>query len=225
MRIGIAAVLGTSGGPRSYARALVAALARTDADHEYWVLTDAPDAVPVHPRIHTVHVPLESRYAQPLWDHVRLPAAVAPLRLDLLHHTKAALPLGIAIASVVSVYDAAPFLHTRTFTRLQALHHRGHIRDAARRADRLITISHEARAELAQALSVDRGRIAVIEPGATGPAREARAACGERARALHPGIRAPFVLALGTIQPRKDLSTVIRAFLRAKERFRFRTGW
>ncbi len=238
MRIGIAAVLGTSGGPRSYARALIEALARVEADHEYLVLTDAPSAVPAHPRVRAVHVPRENRYAQPIWDHVRLGAAAAALRLDLFHHTKAALPLGLTIPSVVSVYDAAPFLHARTFSRLQALHHRGQIRDAARRADRVVTVSQEARVELARALGLDRGRIAVVEPGATTGAAHATpsAACASqhaRLQSIHPAIRAPFVLALGTIQPRKDLSTVIRAFRRAKARFAIphqlviagRSGW
>ncbi|MBK7973255.1 MAG: hypothetical protein IPK07_08245 [Deltaproteobacteria bacterium] len=109
MRIGIAAVLGTCGGPRTYARALVEALARSDAVHEYWVLTDCPAAVPRAPQVHAVHVPLASRYAQPWWDHVGVPGAVRSLGLELLHHTKAALPLGLRVPSVVSVYDAAPF--------------------------------------------------------------------------------------------------------------------
>lgn len=226
MRIGIAAVLGTCGGPRTYARALVEALARADSDHEYWVLTDRPEAVPRARQVRAVHVPLASRYAQPWWDHVGVPSAVRALGLDLLHHTKAALPLGLRVPSVVSVYDAAPFLHARTFTPLQALHHRHHIRHAARRAGRLVTISEEARAELADALDLDRERIVVVPPGSIDGAAPRRAgAAAEAARAARAlfarlGIDGPYALALGTVQPRKDLRTVVEAYAR----FRGRTG-
>lgn len=227
MRIGIAAVLGTCGGPRTYARALVEALARADADHEYWVLTDCPSAVPRAARVRAVHVPLASRYAQPWWDHVGVPRAVHALGIDLLHHTKAALPVGLKVPSVVSVYDAAPFLHAGTFTPLQALHHRQHIRHAARRAGRLVTISEEARDELARALAVERERIVVVPPGsvesgcptrAGSAARSGNAARAEAALFARLGITDGYALALGTVQPRKDLRTVVEAFARFRER-------
>jgi len=221
VKIGIAAILGTLGGPRTYARSLVEALGRVDDRNEYWVFTDQPDAVPQQEGVHPVHVPLGNRYAQPLWDHVRLPQALARFDLDLLHHTKAALPLGLRVPSVVAVYDAAPFLHARSFTRVQGIHHRGHIRDAARRATRLVTISEEARGDLARALPLDRQRITVVPPGSAGVPLGSAAARGSRAStellARH-GITGPFVLALGTVQPRKDLGTVVRAFLRMRER-------
>ena len=62
MRIGIGALVGVLGGPATYARELVGALARLGG-HEYVVFTNRPDAFG-ECDVRTIHVPLRSAYHQ-----------------------------------------------------------------------------------------------------------------------------------------------------------------
>jgi hypothetical protein len=90
VRIGIGALLGITGGPATYARELVSALARLGG-HDYVVFTDRPEAfagLDVTP----AHVPLPTSYHQVTWDHGRLRRLLAEQRIDLYHGTKAVLP-------------------------------------------------------------------------------------------------------------------------------------
>ena len=75
MRIGIGAQLGIVGGPGTYARELVAALAAAGG-HEYVVFTDRPGAL-ADLGLETVHVPMATPYHQVAWDHWRLPRLLA----------------------------------------------------------------------------------------------------------------------------------------------------
>ena len=75
MRIGIGALVGIVGGPATYARELVAALARLGG-HEYVVFTDRPEHF-ADVDVERVVVPLATIYHQVAWDHVRLPGLLA----------------------------------------------------------------------------------------------------------------------------------------------------
>src|SRR5438132_3132954 len=82
VRIGIGAIAGILGGPATYARQLVGALAR-EGGHEYVVFTDLPGALAALGG-EVVHVPPRTPYHQPGWDHGRPPRppagrAVGPL--------------------------------------------------------------------------------------------------------------------------------------------------
>ena len=103
MRIGIGAQIGVLGGPGTYARELVAALAR-ERRHEYVVFTDRPEAF-AESGVRTVHVPMPTPYHQVTWDHLRLPRLVAAERVALYHGTKNVLPWRLPVPAVVTVHE------------------------------------------------------------------------------------------------------------------------
>src|SRR5262245_51198799 len=127
MRIGIGAILGVIGGPATYARELVRALARIDTANEYVVLTDVPDALAVSARhVRAVHAPLAASFLQPFWDHGLIPRLVRRHRIDLYHGTKGMLPLWAACRQVVTIHDLAVYQQPETFAWLQRVHQRTH---------------------------------------------------------------------------------------------------
>jgi glycosyltransferase involved in cell wall biosynthesis len=84
-------------------------------------------------------------------------------------------------------------------------------RQQAQAADRIIAVSESTAADVAKLYGVDRGRIAVVHSGIDPALRRA----GDEAVRLWRiarGIEAPFVLALGTREPRKNLPSLIRAW-------------
>jgi glycosyltransferase involved in cell wall biosynthesis len=164
---------------------------------------------------------------------VRRPMAARPLRMawtradqppiewwtgavDVVHGPNYVVPPARHAAEVVSVHDLT-FLHHPELCTADTLAYPPLIRRAVHRGALVHTGSHAVAAEIEADLGVPADQIVVVPYGVTpapdDPDGRARAA----GRALAGAER--FVLALGTIEPRKDLPTLVKAFdLLADER-------
>jgi glycosyltransferase involved in cell wall biosynthesis len=159
----------------------------------------------VPPGMRVVDRPMAARPLHQLWmrsDHPRIDRWIG--RHDVVWGTNYVVP-PTAAASLVSVYDLTtvrfPQLaddHTRTFP--------GLIRRALRRGAWVHTMSSFVRDEIVDQFGADPERVRVVPGGV---------------RATPPGDPAPghalaggkhYVLALGTVEPRKDLPTLVAAF-------------
>jgi glycosyltransferase involved in cell wall biosynthesis len=108
------------------------------------------------------------------------------------------------------VWDFAPF-DRRWGAPLGSLFERATAPLAVRRARQLIAISESTRDELARRLPRSRGRITVAHPSADA-AFTADAAGEDVAIRERIGISKPYVLSVGTLEPRKNLPRLIEAF-------------
>jgi glycosyltransferase involved in cell wall biosynthesis len=134
--------------------------------------------------------------------------------VDLFWGAHFLLPVRLSrrIPAVVTVYDLVPLLFPHTMEWRNLLAMRLLLRASVQRADRVVAISETARADIHRLLGVPLERITVVYPGVApsfGPcdAEEARVRV-----ALAFGLPAPYLLTVGTIEPRKNLLTVIKAF-------------
>jgi glycosyltransferase involved in cell wall biosynthesis len=220
MRIGVGALVGIVGGPATYARELVAALARLGG-HDYVVFTDRP-ALFAAVDVERVHVPLATTYHQVTWDHARLPGLVAAHGVALYHGTKNVLPWRLGVPGVVTVHDLAVYTCPETFAWPQRLHFRLAVPPSVARAARVIADSEHARRDLVERFGLDPARVPVVPlamPAAFGAAPPAEAVAALRAQ---HGLGARLVACIGTIQPRKRVERVIDAFVHARAADR---GW
>jgi glycosyltransferase involved in cell wall biosynthesis len=212
MRIGIGAILGVLGGPATYARELVRALARIDTENEYIVITDSPRALGLSAaHVHCVHAPLGTSFLQPVWDHGWVPYFIKRYRLHLYHGTKGMLPLWSACAAVVTVHDLAVYHQPETFAWLQRLHQRSHTPLAVRRAARVITDSEHGRQDVMSRFDLRPDRVVAI-PLAAGPHFSPRPLDDDGRIAERLQLPRRFVLYAGTIQPRKNVEALVAAF-------------
>jgi len=210
LRIGISAVTGTQGGPRTYALELLRALART-GDDELVLLADAPDAAAGIPGVRGVRVPTPFRAARPVSEAVALPWLARRENVDVLHGTKQTLPRGFPRAGVVSIHDLAPMLFPETFPGGAGEWLRRSTGAAARRAHIVITGSQNTARDLQTHLSVPPERIAVTPYGVEERFREPQSQ--ERiaeVRARH-GLPDRYLACVGMIQPRKNVDVVLDA--------------
>jgi len=115
---------------------------------------------------------------------------------------------------VVTLHDLIPITHPETETWKAQLYWRLQIPIAARRASFIITDSNHARQEIVEMFGVPDRRIAVTPLGYS-PAMDAppdlTRATGVRSRY---GLPDSYILYVGTIQPRKNLDTLIEAYAR-----------
>ena len=134
------------------------------------------------------------------WFPVRLPRHVASLGAHVLHcPMPLAPPRRHATPTVVAVGDALPWEHPEWFTRANTLHARTVLTRALRRATAVVVPSQHTRERLRHATGVD----AVVTPWGIGE----QFTPGE-------GATRDFLLAVGTLQPRKNLEAAIAAFER-----------
>lgn len=115
---------------------------------------------------------------------------------------------------VVTVHDLLPLRHPEWFTRQTRAHTRLYM-PFVRKAARLIVPSQYTRAEVIELLRVPPDRVVVIPMARA--ARFAPRVVDRNRLAAEFGIGGRYVLAAGTLEPRKNLVAVLRAFRRVAE--------
>jgi glycosyltransferase involved in cell wall biosynthesis len=116
------------------------------------------------------------------------------------------------------VWDLAPFHRELHSPRAAALE-RVTLPLAVRRCDSLVAISEATRDELAERHPAVAGRTAVAHPAAGVEFSAAPSGSEEAVLARH-GVQRPYVLATGTLEPRKNLPRLISAFASLPEELR-----
>jgi glycosyltransferase involved in cell wall biosynthesis len=138
-----------------------------------------------------------------LWDQVGLPLAARRERVDLVHCVSGTLPRFSHAALVATVHDVA-WLRVQAHTRPYARAYFGAFSLARYRAARAIFVDSQFSHDelLAVAPDLASARVEVAYPGVAHEFSEL-----DRVR----DDAVPFVLAVGTVEPRKNLEVVVRA--------------
>ena len=135
-------------------------------------------------------------------DQAWLPWAASRAHVDLLHTIASPVPVLWRGACAMTIHDATPWLHpdamdTGTRWYLKPLYPQ-----ALSRADVIFTVSEAAREDLVRSAGAPRDRIVVTPNGVDPIFFQARAP---------EGPRAPYLLAVGTLEPRKNLAVLLEA--------------
>lgn len=150
------------------------------------------------------------------WEQLAQPFALARERIDLLHALAFAGPVAISIPWVVTVYDLSFVRYPQSFNAMNRIYLRWAVRYSTRRADRVIAISESTRRDLMALFGASSEKIAVVYCGAD-PAfalpRDQHAIDALRVRRRLPE---KMILHVGTIEPRKNIARLIRAYAHAK---------
>jgi glycosyltransferase involved in cell wall biosynthesis len=147
-----------------------------------------------------------------LWMQCVLPRTLARLRPEVCHFTNSIAPLQIPCPFVVTMHDMSLFRYART-QRVKSLFVVRTIMGAvARRAAAVIAVSESARLDILSSLrGVTADKVHVVFEAA---APHFRVMTGspdlERVRRTY-GLEEPFVLAVGTVEPRKNLDRLATA--------------
>jgi glycosyltransferase involved in cell wall biosynthesis len=158
-------------------------------------------------------VPVPRRALYDAWQVLRAPRAEWTVpRTDVVHATTWAVP-PTSRPLVVTVHDLA-FLHDEThFTARGNRFFRRALSTVRHRADAVLVPS-QATADECAAAGIDAARLHVV-PHGTHVLRPDAAAVAEWRRRV--GVTNPYVLWCGTVEPRKNLATLLRAFARLED--------
>jgi glycosyltransferase involved in cell wall biosynthesis len=132
--------------------------------------------------------------------------------LDVVHAPSVAVPPKGRYRLVVTVHDAAPLIFPETYPARGRWFHRRGIAAAARRADLVITTSRAAAAEIEEHTAIDASRLRVVPNGVDlGDASDEEV---DAVRTAFDLPDRPYVLWVGTLEPRKNVGVLVEAFAR-----------
>lgn len=165
----------------------------------------------------TVRFPLPRPLLYEGWNRIGLPPIqlMAKMRrLDIVHAPYVAVPATGRTPLVVSLHDAGYVLFPESYTRRGREFHRAGVRRTAAAADLVITGTNAAADEIAANTPIARDRITVTPYGVETAPPDA-ATVNETRRKF--GIDRPYVLWVGTLEPRKNVGTLVAGFRQAVE--------
>jgi glycosyltransferase involved in cell wall biosynthesis len=151
-----------------------------------------------------------------VWEQVGLPAVARAAGAAVLHCPHYTMPLAARLPVVVTLHDATFFSDPGLHLPVKARFFRTWTRISLRRARRAVTPSAATRDELVRVAAADRQRIAVAHHGVDHERfrRPAPDEIDKVRSALGIG-DAPYVAFLGTLEPRKNVPALVRAWVRA----------
>jgi len=151
------------------------------------------------------------------WDYFYLPRALKKDDIDLIHYFKPATTPFKKPLAVATMYDVIPLLHPETQTKIQLSYWKKQLPLVAKTCAHLITISQSAKNDIVNLLQVEPEKITVTPLGVD---EKFKRASEEEIKAVKNkySLNAPFFLFVGTIEPRKNVARLLKAFISISEK-------
>jgi alpha-1,3-rhamnosyl/mannosyltransferase len=203
------------GGISEYVTALIAALAALRTPERFTIFHSAHDRECRLPAdaVNMVRADLQTPCHHP-YERLLLATELAPHTLDVFHSPDFIPPGAGAARRVITLHDLAFLAQPDLLSPDGRRHYGGQIQWAVEQADAIVCISDDTRRDVvdrfeqAATKAVTIALAAASRFGASLPAHET-------AEALHRhGLTRGYVLAVGTLEPRKNLTTLIDAYER-----------
>lgn len=155
-------------------------------------------------------VPHYKKYLPLGYAHVIVARIIAKMQCDVFHAPAYVLPLRYRGASVITVHDLAIYKHPEWFPSGQRFSKEVLVPTSLSKARRIIAVSQATKNMIIETFGTTPTRIDVVYEGVAAPSR----ILASRARAVAEQFQlAPrFFLFIGTLEPRKNLEFLVRAF-------------
>jgi len=211
MRIGIDArlVFYSQAGIGQYILHLANGLAKVDQENEYVLLQSRRDHSTIleQPNFRRVSLWTPSHHRL---ERYALNVELMRLGLDILHSPDFIPPHRPGCRSVITIHDLAFLLYPHFLTKESARYY-GHIDQAVRWTDQIIAVSNSTKRDAMQHLGVPEDKITVVYEAANAIFRPIdQEVAREHVRKRH-GVDGRFLLFVSTIEPRKNVPTLLRA--------------
>lgn len=175
----------------------------------YPALDVKAESLPLPSNLQTVRVPIGNPGQH--WWLIGLPLYARRRRFDIFHGTNYEVPLLTRCPTVLTIHDLSLFLYPATHEARRVRRARRRLPLMARRATMIITPTESVRREVCAHFRIDPAKVVAVPEA---PRRFFRPLSPDEITAarkrLH--LEEDFLLAVGTIEPRKNLHTLVRAF-------------
>jgi glycosyltransferase involved in cell wall biosynthesis len=224
MKIGIITdfIDGKHGGIGVYAHNLIKKLNEIDFNNQYYLIHYLSIEMPIYNA--NEEIPIK-KYSLPkgsgaLWRYICTPLKLKSMdKLDIVHDPFEIGPMSfnMPFKKVITVHDLTPILFPHTFSIASVLLHKILLKRTLYGADKIITDSKSTKNDLINYFEISDEKIKVIPLGVD-----------EKFKPMDPekvvefkinhNLDFPFLLYVGTLEPRKNIPTLIKAFSKLKSR-------
>jgi glycosyltransferase involved in cell wall biosynthesis len=150
------------------------------------------------------------------WTLVGLPRAAARARVDLIHAPAYTAPIWSGVPVVLTIHDVSYARHPEWYPYRRDWARRAFYRRSAHAASHVITDSAFSAAEITAAYRIPSSKITVAPLGVGAAFAHTIPA---QASDLPPGITEPYLLHVGDLHERRNLTVVVDALLAARRHF------
>src|SRR5690242_8751675 len=201
-----------------YTAQLAQALAAIAPEHEFRLVypssfprVDFPfDSAPPH-NLSSVRVPVGP--IRKHWWSIGLPRYVARERIQLFHGTNYDVPLWRGCRTVLTIHDLSLLLHPETHERRSVARAKRRLPVMAKAADAIVVPTEAIKQEVCERLRVGEQKVFAVPEAARAFFQPIEFA-ETKATRERLGIGDEFVLTVGTIEPRKNIPVLVKAFER-----------
>jgi glycosyltransferase involved in cell wall biosynthesis len=150
-----------------------------------------------------------------IWFHYRLKKAIEKLQPDVFFSPDSFMPLGMKIPSVITVHDVAHRIYPNQIPDASLKYYDKYLPLYLDEAKHIITVSAFSKAEIVKYYGISKDKISVVYNGVS-PIYQPL--LYEEKTAIRSKLTggAPYFLYVGSIHPRKNIHTLIRAFDKIK---------
>jgi glycosyltransferase involved in cell wall biosynthesis len=214
-----------NGGVSRYIRYLLTELAKAPGEHIYTVYVNGPDVIEhlgvQHPQITYISAPWsESRpIERVLWEQGTLPSLLQKQQIDVLHSPVNVLPVRIPrrCATVVTLHDLAFLRYPEVLTRAKSIYHHLFTIRSLRRATKIIAVSESTKQDAHDLVNIPLDRLHTVYPCIDQRfSNVSEVAKVQEFRQRH-GLTDGYILYLGTLEPRKNIPTLINAYHKLRQ--------
>ncbi len=222
------------GGISQYILRLLPALARLDSGNEYHLfhsIREKRDLTPPHAgnfQAHTAYTPPHHRLEK--WT---LSAEIAPRRFDVWHSPDFIPPRFGAKRFIATIHDLNFIYYPQYLTPESRRYYLKQIGWAVQHADHISADSAQTKQDLIEKLGVSPAKITAIPLAANPIYQQEISPTAQRATLTKYQLQPGFLLFVGTLEPRKNIPTLLKAYALLRQRYQFeqplllagRKGW
>lgn len=161
-----------------------------------------------------------SHTSNPLWrifyEQIILPWRLLRLKVDIFHSPIFILPLVCPIKSIITVHDISFKIYPEFISWPKRLYYNFFVRHSLNKAGKIIAISKNTKVDLIRLFGIPEKKIEAVYYGRDISYRPLDRNLAKDKVSETFGINDEFILYVGRIEPRKNLSRLIEAFHRIK---------
>jgi glycosyltransferase involved in cell wall biosynthesis len=177
-------------------------LARTDDEARWAEVAPGANTHPMAP---------SRRPPRLAWEQTFAPKLARRIGAALWHGPHYTMPLRLDVPAVVTVHDLTFFDHPEWHERSKVVFFRRMIRASAHRAAAIVCVSAFTAGRLREVAPAE-GNVVVVPHGVDHERFDPQPRADDDAQLAAHGVREPFVVFVGTLEPRKNVPALVRAF-------------
>ncbi len=224
IKIGIItdAVDDAAGGIQTYVRGLVDSLLKTDRKNQYYLIHYKKNADSFYKNRKEIIIPIKPiPFYREFRKIILMPILLKKYNLDIVHETAQIGPffLPAKFKKIITIHDLVPLIYPKTNNIITWIHHKIGLWLVLKRADSVIAVSNSTKKDILKFFNIPQNKITVIYEGHFNyytPVKNKKQ-LDEIKRKYKLYFK--FILFVGTLEPRKNISRVIKSFIKIKKEF------